>query len=120
VRDGEVHVTAARDGLVNPDDPALFYRLALQRNPRTFAGVDGSGRTYLVTADGRSTTSIGLSLDETAAVARALGMRQALNLDGGGSTTMVARGVVVNRPSDPGGERRVGDAVLVLPFRGTR
>jgi hypothetical protein len=114
VRDGEVHATPATDGLVRAGDPAVFYRLAVQRNPRTFAGVDGSGRTYLVTADGRSTASLGLSLDETAAVAQALGMREALNLDGGGSTTMVARGVVVNRPSDAAGERSVGDAVLVL------
>jgi exopolysaccharide biosynthesis protein len=42
-------------------------------------------------------------------------MREAVNLDGGGSTTMVARGRVVNQPSDPTGERPVGDAVLVLP-----
>jgi exopolysaccharide biosynthesis protein len=50
-------------------------------------------------------------------VARALGMREALNLDGGGSTTMVARGQVVNSPSDATGERPVGDALLVLPRR---
>ncbi|HEU5469218.1 MAG TPA: phosphodiester glycosidase family protein [Actinophytocola sp.] len=44
-------------------------------------------------------------------------MREAVNLDGGGSTTMVARGQVVNRPSDATGERPVGDAILVLPNR---
>jgi exopolysaccharide biosynthesis protein len=44
---------------------------------------------------------------------KALGARDALNLDGGGSTAMVVRGRVVNRPSDPGGERRVGDGVFV-------
>ena len=43
----------------------------------------------------------------------ALGARDALNLDGGGSTAMVVRGRVVNRPSDPGGERAVGDGVFV-------
>ena len=46
-------------------------------------------------------------------------MRDALNLDGGGSTTMVVRGEVVNQPSDATGERPVGDALLVLP-RATR
>lgn len=46
------------------------------------------------------------------AVARA---RDALNLDGGGSTTMTVRGAVVNLPSDPTGERPVSDGVFVLP-----
>ena len=39
---------------------------------------------------------------------------QALNMDGGGSTTMVVRQRVINRPSDPFGERSVGNALLVL------
>jgi exopolysaccharide biosynthesis protein len=46
---------------------------------------------------------------------RSLGARDALNLDGGGSTTMAVRGRMVNLPSDPGGERPVSDAILVLP-----
>ena len=54
---------------------------------------------------------------ETGAVAKALGMDDALNLDGGGSTTMVVGGEVVNQPSDATGERPVGDALLVLPRR---
>ena len=46
---------------------------------------------------------------------RSLGARDALNLDGGGSTAMTVRGRVVNRPSDAGGERPVSDALVVLP-----
>ena len=42
-----------------------------------------------------------------------IGLRDALNLDGGGSTTMWANGQVVNRPSDPAGPRAVSDAILV-------
>jgi exopolysaccharide biosynthesis protein len=42
-----------------------------------------------------------------------LHLTDALNLDGGGSTTMVVRDVIVNRPSDPAGPRRVSDAILV-------
>jgi exopolysaccharide biosynthesis protein len=42
-------------------------------------------------------------------------MTDAVNLDGGGSTTMVVDGQIVNSPSDAAGERPVGDAVLVLP-----
>jgi exopolysaccharide biosynthesis protein len=44
-------------------------------------------------------------------------MVDAINLDGGGSSTMAVGGQVVNRPSDASGERPVGDAILVLPRR---
>lgn len=115
VRDGRQHATPRHDGMVHLGDPSFYYAWAAQRNPRTFAGVDRAGRTVLVTADGRSTDSLGLSLQETAAVAQALGMVQSMNLDGGGSTTMVIHGRVVNSPSDSTGERPVGDALLVLP-----
>jgi exopolysaccharide biosynthesis protein len=46
---------------------------------------------------------------------QALGARDALNLDGGGSSAMTVRGRVVSRPSDPSGERPVSDALVVLP-----
>jgi exopolysaccharide biosynthesis protein len=96
-------------------NPSFYYGWVHKRNPRTLAGVDAAGRTVLVTADGRSTASLGLGIAEAAAVAKALGLRVAINLDGGGSTTMVAGGQVVNAPSDGTGERLVGDALLVLP-----
>ncbi|MFD8429250.1 phosphodiester glycosidase family protein [Streptomyces coelicoflavus] len=117
VRDGRIHVTPATDGMVHPDDPSWYYGWVHKRNPRTLAGVDGAGRTVLVTADGRSTDSLGLSIGESAEVARSLGLRDAVNLDGGGSTTMVAEGAVLNSPSDAAGERPVGDALLILPHR---
>jgi len=115
VRDGRVHATPNRDGMVRPGDPSFYYGWAAKRNPRTIAGVDGRGRIMLVTVDGRATTSLGLSIAESADLAQALGMRDAINLDGGGSTTMVAHDKVVNTPSDAAGERPVGDAILVLP-----
>lgn len=115
VRDGRVHITAKRDGMVHPGDPSWFYGWVTKRNPRTIAGIDGAGRLVLVTVDGRSTSSLGLSIIESADVAKALGMRDAINLDGGGSTTMVTGSQVVNDPSDAAGERPVGDALLVLP-----
>ena len=118
VRGGQVHVTPRADGFVRPTDPSFYYGFSNNRNPRTFAGVDAAGRTLLVTADGRSTDSLGLSITETAAVAKALGMRSALNLDGGGSTTMVVGGQVINQPSDAAGERPVGDSLLILPRTG--
>ncbi|MEU1079517.1 phosphodiester glycosidase family protein [Streptomyces sp. NPDC005908] len=117
VRGGRLHVTPATDGMVHPGDPSWYYGWVHKRNPRTLAGTDASGRTVLVTADGRSTDSLGLSITESAKVARSLGLRDAVNLDGGGSTTMVAKGQVVNVPSDAAGERPVGDALLILPRR---
>ncbi|MET9825731.1 phosphodiester glycosidase family protein [Streptomyces sp. NPDC006349] len=117
LRDGRIHVTPATDGMVRPDDPSWYYGWVHKRNPRTLAGVDGAGRTVLVTADGRDTGSLGLSITESARVAKSLGLRDAVNLDGGGSTTMVADGSVLNTPSDATGERPVGDALLILPRR---
>jgi hypothetical protein len=115
VRNGRVHVTPQRDGFVRPTEPSFYYGFSAKRNPRTIAGVDAHGRTILATADGRSTASLGLSITETGDVARALGMVEGLNLDGGGSTTMVIDGAVINQPSDATGERPVGDALLILP-----
>jgi hypothetical protein len=117
VQDGRERITQAADGFVRPGDPTFSYGFVAKRNPRTFAGVDRAGRTLLVTVDGRSVDDLGLSIPETADVARSLGMVDALNLDGGGSTAMVVGGALVSRPSDAAGERPVGDAVLVLPAR---
>lgn len=118
VRNGQLDVTAKRDGMVRTNDSnSFFYGWVHKRNPRTFAGVDAQGRTLLVTADGRQTTSLGLSLNEEADVAKSLGMVNAMNLDGGGSTTMVEGGQVMNSPSDATGERPIGDALLLLPGR---
>jgi len=118
VQNGQLDVTAKRDGMVRTNDSnSFFYGWVHKRNPRTFAGVDAQGRTLLVTADGRQTTSLGLSLNEEAHVARSLGMVNAMNLDGGGSTSMVQGGQVMNSPSDATGERPVGDAILVVPGR---
>jgi exopolysaccharide biosynthesis protein len=74
------------------------------------------GRLLLVTVDGRHPGwSVGMTLPEAARLMRSLGARDALNLDGGGSTTMTVRGQVVNRPSDGGGERPVSNALYVTP-----
>jgi hypothetical protein len=113
VRDGRVHITQRQDGMVHPGEPSFAYGWVLQRNPRTFAGVDAQGRTLLVTVDGRQLGELGLSIPETASVAHSLGMRDAINLDGGGSTAMVVDGTLVSHPSDATGERAVGDAIVV-------
>ncbi|HEX6322471.1 MAG TPA: phosphodiester glycosidase family protein [Vicinamibacterales bacterium] len=85
------------------------------RHPRTLIGRDRDGDTWLVVVDGRRPGhSVGMSLPELTALSRRLGLVDALNLDGGGSSTMVVKGKVVNRPSDPLGPRPVSDAIVVL------
>jgi hypothetical protein len=83
------------------------------RHPRTMIGDDGTS-IWLVTVDGRQPwLSLGMSFRELQGLAARLGLRSALNLDGGGSTTMVVRGAVVNHPSDQAGPRKVSDAIVV-------
>jgi hypothetical protein len=83
------------------------------RNPRTGIGVRPDGKILLVTVDGRQKRSKGMTLDEFGKLFQSLGATWALNLDGGGSTTMVVRDEIVNVPS--GAERAVGSAILILP-----
>jgi hypothetical protein len=71
------------------------------RQPRTLAGWNPAGEKLLVTVDGRQPeTSVGMSLAEAADLLLALGATDGINLDGGGSTTFVSGGTVVNTPSD--------------------
>lgn len=84
------------------------------RHPRSLVGFDAdTSHLYLVAIDGRSSASVGMTLAEAADFLRSIGVAQALNLDGGGSTTLVIDGRIVNVPSDPAGERPVGNALLV-------
>jgi len=86
-----------------------------ERHPRTMIGVDGRGQIWLITVDGRNERiSLGMRFAELQYLARQLGLRDALNLDGGGSTTMVVRDRIVNHPSDRAGPRPVSDSLLVF------
>jgi exopolysaccharide biosynthesis protein len=114
LRDGRVAVAARAEGFA----PLRSFAQAFVRGrqPRTLAGVTEDGRLLLVTVDGRRPGwSVGMTLPEAARLMRSLGATDALNLDGGGSTTMVVRGQVVNRPSDRVGERAVSNALYVTP-----
>jgi hypothetical protein len=85
-------------------------------HPRTMIGVDAEGFIWLAAIDGRQPEhSIGMRFRDLQRLADRLKLSDALNLDGGGSTTMVVQGAIVNRPSDPAGPRPVGDAILVMP-----
>ena len=76
-------------------------------------GVTAAGELLLATVNGRQARiSIGMTLEELAELMLELGAVEAMNLDGGGSSTMVVRGIVLNAPSD-GRPRPVSNAVLV-------
>lgn len=94
-----------------------------QRHNRTAVGIREDGTVLLFVADGRFKQAEGLSLTELQQLLRWLGCRDALNLDGGGSTTMYLNlgdyQGVINCPSDNGrfdheGERGVSNAVMVI------
>lgn len=91
------------------------FAWVVQRDPRTAIGLTADRRLLLVTVDGRQPGySVGMTLPELTALLVRLGATEALNVDGGGSTTMVVGGRVINRPSDAAGERTVANAIAVL------
>lgn len=109
-----------RDGreLTEWTDERIAAGFDTTRHPRTMIGTDAQGAIWLVTVDGRNpSVSLGMSFGELHRLSRRLGLRSALNLDGGGSTTMWVSGRIVNHPSDPGGPRKVSDAIVVVPRR---
>lgn len=113
-----------RDSTILPRlDSAGGGAFGKARHPRTAAGTARAGRRLiLAVVDGRqSPYSDGMSLNELATLMLALGARDAINLDGGGSSTLVyadpaAAGAlrIANRPSDKEGERAVGDALAIV------
>lgn len=100
-------------------DTTSFTRL---RHPRTCLGIKPNGRVILLTVDGRNENSAGMSLMELTSLMKWLGCTDAINFDGGGSTTLWVDGMpdygVVNYPSDNKkwdheGQRKVANVVLV-------
>ena len=109
VKDG-VNLAAESDTLEGMHKP-----FTVVKHPRTGIGISkDSTELYLITVDGRQESSSGMSLKEFANLMLKEGIYQGLNLDGGGSTTMVINGKLVNSPSDKSGERPVGNCLLVI------
>ena len=89
---------------------------AKSSNPRTAIGVIDDLHYVFVVSDGRTDESEGLSLFQLAQFMSSLGVKTAYNLDGGGSSSMVFNGTVVNNPTTTGGrikERSVSDIVYI-------
>ncbi|MBC7920883.1 MAG: phosphodiester glycosidase family protein, partial [Ferruginibacter sp.] len=105
VENGAVRVTTTEE---------LFEGIA-GPNPRTAVGYVDDQTVILLVVDGRQESSVGTTLEELASIMVELGAKEALNLDGGGSSTMVAANEVVNLPSDDGRNalRRVASALVL-------
>ncbi len=106
VRNGKAVYTAGEDFLPTQLGP---------RNPRTAVGQRRDGKIVLLAVDGRRRGySVGLTNWELAQAMVRLGAVTASALDAGGSTTMAFDGNLLNRPSDPSGERAVAESLAVL------
>lgn len=104
-------------------EPEISSSFSTSRHPRSGVGVMENGDLLLVTVDGRSDNGDGMTLAEFAALLIELGAVDAVNLDGGGSTTLFVEGCSVtgnvNHPSDGGGSshhgaRSVSDGIYVF------
>jgi exopolysaccharide biosynthesis protein len=104
IEDGEITVTS--DSEVSRSKSS---------NPRTAIGMIDELHYIFVVSDGRTSQSTGLSLLELAEVMQEYECTEAYNLDGGGSSTMVFNGQVVNNPTDGRsyGERKVSDIIYI-------
>lgn len=120
VREGAWQVLTFGPALINGGQVAVSSSdevgRAMTSNPRTAIGQISEGHYLLVVSDGRTKESTGLSLRQLAELMQSLGAQIAYNLDGGGSSTMVFQGRVVNNPTTNGRsirERSVSDIVYI-------
>ena len=106
VSNGRVNVTT---------DEEVFFGTAIPyTHPRTAAGITGDGTLLLLLVDGRQRQSRGVRLEELAMILADLGAVDALNLDGGGSSTLVVHGQLLNNPAGRKKEREVMTALGVF------
>lgn len=104
LENGKVHVTAAEEEM----PPDIRYG----RAPRSAVGVKANGNFVLAVVDGRQAISRGCTLTEWAELLKKFGVTDAINLDGGGSSEIIADGEILNSPSD-GSERPLGNALII-------
>ncbi len=85
-----------RDGQIYVDSKTQKLGSITGKNPRSAIGFDEKGTLIIVTVDGREKASVGMTLTELASLMKSLGCKQAMNFDGGSSSTMYVNGKVVN------------------------
>lgn len=104
-----------RGGVVTiPVDEEVFFQTTIPNvHPRTAAGIDADGRILLMVVDGRQSDSRGVSLEELAALMLEFGAVDALNLDGGGSSTFIVGEELLNRPAGATYQREVVSGIVI-------
>lgn len=105
VREGAMSVTT--------NEEVFFHTTIPDVHPRTAAGVDSRGRLLLLVVDGRQNASRGVSLEELAALMTEFDAVDALNLDGGGSSTFIVGNDLLNRPAGATYQREVVSGIVV-------
>lgn len=105
VKDGGVNITAQAEKF-KPD-------ITDGKAPRTSLGLLQNGNILIVTVDGRLEGSKGMTLEEMAYFLKTHDTKDAINFDGGGSTTMYFNGETINETSDPT-ERKVSNGLLIF------
>ena len=106
VSNGEVNVATTEE---------VFFGTAIPyTHPRTAAGITADGTLLLLLVDGRQRQSRGVRLEELAAIMVGIGAEEALNLDGGGSSSLVVNGKLLNNPAGRRAEREVMTALGVF------
>jgi exopolysaccharide biosynthesis protein len=114
LKDGKPVVDATAEGF-NWSESTFYYDFGVRRHPRTIAGTTPDGKIIIVVADGRLPgVAAGLNFKEEVELMKSLGVSDAVNLDGGGSSTFIGPDGLRGHPSD-GQERPTGDALLVMP-----
>ncbi len=103
---GEVRITSQEE--------VFFGTASAEAHPRSAAGVTAEGELIVMVVDGRQRESRGVDLQELAELMRDVGCVEALNLDGGGSSTLVVNGTLVNLPLGSESQREVMSALTVM------
>lgn len=112
-----------KNGEFSPNIENIHDNVMSKRHPRTAVGTNGGSKVMWVVVDGRNGMhSVGTTIEETRTLCKNLGMTTALNLDGGGSTSLWWRGMTFSLPSNSKDtERPIPYAVLMfLPGHGVR
>ena len=106
IQNGTIRVTSEEEVFFGTSIPKI--------HPRTAVGYTKKGELLLVVVDGRQLQSRGVNLIELAEIMKSLGAVEALNLDGGGSSSMVVNGVLLNKPVGSTVQRAVMSAISVV------
>ena len=106
IMDGDIRITA--------DEEVFFGSSIPDVHPRSAAGKTADGALLVLVVDGRQDLSRGVYLEELASLMLDLGAVEALNLDGGGSSTLVVNGTLLNRPTGGTTEREVLSAIVTM------